>query len=56
MDRFKEGGAYHNDYSVDPTTGIVRGHGPNDDHGKYLHINIKRRYGVKVVIIITDNP
>ncbi|OAT33421.1 hypothetical protein M976_00168 [Buttiauxella ferragutiae ATCC 51602] len=56
MDRFKEGGAYHKDYSVDPTTGRVRGHGPNDDHGNYPHINIKRRDGVKVVINITGNP
>jgi len=33
MDRFKEGKAYHKDYSVDSDTNRVRGHGPNDEHG-----------------------
>ncbi|WRY61693.1 RHS repeat-associated core domain-containing protein [Kosakonia cowanii] len=53
MDRFKEGGAYHKDYAIDPNTGRVRGHAPSDDHGTYPHINIKRTDGVKVVINIT---
>lgn len=52
MDRFKEGGAYHKDYAIDPKTGRVRGHGLNDDHGKHPHINIKRTDGIKVVINI----
>ncbi|KHN93117.1 hypothetical protein BSK69_19075 [Pectobacterium actinidiae] len=52
MDRFKQGGAYHKDYGIDPATGRVRGHGPNDEHGRYPHINIKRRDGIKVVINI----
>lgn len=49
----KKGGTYHKDYSVDPKTGRVRGHSPNDAHGDYPHINIKRKDGVKVVINIT---
>ena len=53
MDRFKQGGAYHKDYAVDPKTGRVRGHGPNDAHGEYPHINIKRTDGTKVIINIT---
>lgn len=53
MERFKEGGTYHKDYSVAPKTGRVRGHSPNDAHGDYPHINIKRKDGVKVVINIT---
>ncbi|WP_421849478.1 RHS repeat-associated core domain-containing protein [Marinomonas sp.] len=52
MDRFKQGGAYHKDYAIDPSTGTVKGHAPNNDHGKYPHINIKRRDGVKVLINI----
>lgn len=52
MDRFKEGGAYHKDYAIDPETGRVRGHGPNDAHGNFPHINIKRKDGVKVIINI----
>lgn len=52
MDRFKEGGTYHKDYSIDPVTGRVRGHGTIDEHGEFPHINIKRKDGVKVVIRI----
>ncbi len=52
MDRFKEGGAYHKDYAIDPATGRVRGHAPTDDHGNFPHINIKREDGIKVVINI----
>ena len=53
MDRFKEGGAYHKDYAIDPNTGRVRGHAPSNDHGTYPHIKIKRTDGVKVAINIT---
>lgn len=52
MDKFKEGGTYHKDYSIDPSTGSVRGHGLDDAHGKYPHINIKRKDETKVVINI----
>jgi len=54
MDRFKQGGAYHKDYAVDPSTGRVRGHDPNNAHGEHPHINIKRTDGVKVLINIID--
>jgi hypothetical protein len=46
MDRFKEGGAYHKDYEIDPATGRVRGHAPTDD-GNFPHININREDGIK---------
>ncbi len=49
MDRYKQGGAYHKDYSVDFKTGIIRGH-EHGIHGKHPHINVKRADG-KVVII-----
>ena len=52
MNRFKQGGAYHKDYAIDPTNGRVRGHGLNDAHGDFLHINIKRTDGTKVLINI----
>ena len=52
MDRFKDGGAYHKDYAIDPATDRVRGHAPTDDHGNFPHINIKREDGIKVVINI----
>ncbi|WP_434045201.1 MULTISPECIES: PAAR-like domain-containing protein [Sorangium] len=54
MDRFKIGGAYHKDYSVDRTTGRVRGHEPGNPHGEHPHINIKRTDGVKVEIRIVE--
>ncbi|WP_425464201.1 RHS repeat-associated core domain-containing protein [Paenibacillus lentus] len=52
MDRFKQGGAYHKDYAIDPKTGRVRGHADNNDHGTFPHINIKRKDGKKVLINI----
>ena len=53
MDRFKQGSAYHKDYSVDPTTGHVRGHELGNAHGTHPHINIKRTDGKKVIINVT---
>ncbi|MFH0897952.1 MAG: hypothetical protein V1855_00035 [bacterium] len=47
--RYKQGGAYHKDYSIDFQTGLVRGH-ENTPHGKHPHINIKRFDG-KIVLI-----
>lgn len=52
MDRFKQGGAYHKDYAIDPKKGRVRGHSDDNDHGTYPHINIKRKDGKKVLINI----
>jgi hypothetical protein len=55
MDRFKQGGAYHKDYPMDPTTGRVCGHSdPSNPHGASPHINIKRTDGVKVEIRIVN--
>jgi len=53
MLRFKQGGAYHKDYAIDPISGRVRGHGTNNAHGQYPHINIKKTDGTKVIINIT---
>ncbi|WP_124330506.1 polymorphic toxin-type HINT domain-containing protein [Desulfonema ishimotonii] len=53
MDRFKQGGAYHKDYAIDPKTGGVRGYDSKNIHGKYPHVNIKRRDKKKVLINIT---
>ncbi|MEL6865014.1 MAG: polymorphic toxin-type HINT domain-containing protein [Bacteroidota bacterium] len=55
MERFKKGGAYHKDYHIDPATGRVKGHGANNAHGTYPHINIKRKDGKKVIINITGD-
>ncbi|WP_218032724.1 hypothetical protein [Paenibacillus ehimensis] len=52
MDRFKQGGAYHKDYAIDPISGRVRGHTEDNEHGAYPHINIKRKDGKKVLINI----
>jgi RHS repeat-associated protein len=54
MDRFKQGGAYHKDYAIDPQTGRVRGHLPDNLHGEYPHINIKREDGMLLIINIVD--
>ncbi|MEM6272616.1 MAG: hypothetical protein AAF998_24605, partial [Bacteroidota bacterium] len=52
LDRYKEGGAYHKDYSIDPSTGRVRGHDPSDLNGEFPHINIKRKDKKTVLIKI----
>lgn len=48
--RYKKGGAYHKDFLRDKETKKLYGHNENNPHGKYPHINIKRR-DKKVVII-----
>ncbi len=45
-------GMYHKDYQVDPRTGRVFGHGPDNAHGAFKHINVKLPDGRKVTIII----
>jgi RHS repeat-associated protein len=53
MDRFKQGGAYHKDYAINPKTGRVFGHDElSNPHGEHPHINIKRKDGTKVLINI----
>ena len=52
MDRYKQGGAYHKDYGIDKKTGRVYGHPGKNPHGKYPHINIKRKDGKTVLINI----
>ncbi len=52
LDRFKQGGAYHKDYAIDPQTGRIRGHGLTNTHGTYPHVNIKRTDGTLVLIDI----
>ena len=54
MKRFKQGGAYRKDYAIDPKTSRVYGHiDENNPHGKYPHINIKRKDKTNVLINIT---
>ena len=56
MNRYKQGGAYHKDYSIDSLTGRVYGHAIDNPHGMYPHINIKRTDGKTVMInIVGDN-
>ncbi len=50
MDRFKQGGAFHKDYTM--KDGRVCGHEKGNPHGEHPHINIKRTDGVKVEIRI----
>ncbi|WP_179223621.1 hypothetical protein [Paenibacillus tyrfis] len=52
MDRFKQGGAYHKDYAIDPKTGRVRGHAEDNEHGAFHHINNKKKRWKKVLINI----
>ena len=51
MHRYKKGGAYHKDYIMDKEKKIVYGHEDNP-HGKYPHINIKRKDKKEVLINI----
>jgi hypothetical protein len=45
-------GIYHKDYQIDPKTGRNYGHGADNPHGGYKHVNIKLPDGRKVTIII----
>ncbi|MGL4465567.1 MAG: Hint domain-containing protein [Planctomycetia bacterium] len=48
-------GKYHKDYHFNPDTGRIFGHGPENRHALFKHINIKLPDGDKVTIIIEPN-
>jgi hypothetical protein len=48
-------GIYHKDYHVDPRTRRIYGHGADNRHGGFKHINVKLPDGTKVVIEIEPN-
>jgi hypothetical protein len=43
-------GIYHKDYHFDPRTDRIYGHGPENPHGGFKHINVKLPDGTKVTI------
>ncbi|MCX4299687.1 MAG: RHS repeat-associated core domain-containing protein [Lachnospiraceae bacterium] len=51
IESYKKGGTYHKDYTMDKEKKIVYGHEDNP-HGKYPHINIKRKDKKEVLINI----
>ena len=48
-------GIYHKDYHFDPRTNRIYGHGPENPHGGFKHINVKLPDGTKVTIGIEPN-
>jgi len=47
-------GTYRNEFEIDPNTGLIKGHGPNNPHGSLQHINIQQGKNKYTILINKD--